>query len=292
MAGLPGLVIPPRNTLEQRAMSAAPASRPSSPPAVRVIGPVNWVGLAALLRKEVQRFLTVWVQTVGAPMVTTLIYLTIFSLALGRALKVVNGVPFLEFLAPGLIMMAMIQNSFANSSSSIVSSKMQGNIVDVVMAPLSPFELAVGYGVGGMVRGLIVGALVALAMLPFVALKIAHPFHALFFAAMASLMLSFLGVVGGVWAEKHEQNAAVTNFVITPLAFLSGTFYSIDRLPGIWNTIARLDPFFYMIDGFRFAFTGQSDAPIAIGYAILVAGNLVLGGASWLMFRAGYRLRS
>src|SRR5690606_7705548 len=132
-----------------------------------------------------------------------------FSLALGRALQVVGGVPFLEFLAPGLIMMSMIQNAFANASSSIVSSKMQGNIVDVVMAPLSPLELTLGYGLGGMVRGLMVGAAVLVAMLPFVDIKMPHPLHALFFAAMASLMLSFLGVIGGIWADKHEQNAAI-----------------------------------------------------------------------------------
>ena len=189
-------------------MTAAPSPDNLPVPAVRTIGPVNWVGLLALLRKEVRRFLAVWVQTVAAPMVTTLLFLAIFSLALGRALKVVGGVPFLEFLAPGLIMMAMIQNAFTNSSSSIVSSKMQGNIVDVVMAPLSPFELAAGYGLGGMVRGLMVGGVVALAMLGFVDLKVAHPIHALFFAVMASLMLSFLGVIGGIWADKHEQNAA------------------------------------------------------------------------------------
>lgn len=266
----------------------------TTPPrlAPRAIGPVNWVGLAALVRKEVRRFLTVWVQTVGAPVVTTLLFLAVFTLALGRALQVINGVPFTQFLAPGLIMMSMIQNSFANSSSSIVSSKMQGNIVDVVMAPLSPLEMTIGYGMGGMVRGLMVGAMVATAMSLFVPIHIVHPFHALFFAAMGSLMLSLLGVVGGIWADKHEQNAAVTNFIITPLAFLSGTFYSIERLPGVWNTVARLDPFFYMIDGFRYAFTGHADAPIAVGYAIMLAGNLGLGGLAWFMFRSGYRLRA
>jgi ABC-2 type transport system permease protein len=274
------------------AMSSMPEQSPHPELAPRPIGRINWIGLAALVRKEVRRFLTVWVQTVGAPMVTTLLFLAVFTLALGRALQVVGGVPFTQFLAPGLIMMAMIQNAFANSSSSIVSSKMQGNIVDIVMAPLSPIELTIGYGLGGMVRGLMVGAGVALAMSLFVPITIVHPFHALFFAAMASLMLSLLGVVGGIWADKHEQNAAVTNFIITPLAFLSGTFYSIDRLPGIWNTAARMDPFFYMIDGFRYAFTGHSDAPLVIGYAIMLAGNLGLGLLAWALFRSGYRLRA
>jgi ABC-2 type transport system permease protein len=261
-------------------------------PMPRSIGRVNGIGLLSLIRKEVRRFLTVWVQTVGAPIVTTMLFLAVFSLALGRALQVVGGVPFLHFLAPGLIMMSMIQNSFANSSSSIVSSKMQGNIVDVVMAPLSALELTLGYGIGGMIRGLMVGSVVAAAMWPFVGFTIAHPFHAIFYAVMGSMMLSLLGIIGGVWAEKHEQNAAVTNFVITPLAFLSGTFYSIERLPGLWNVAAHLNPFFYMIDGFRFAFTGRAEAAIEVGYAIMVVGNLALGTLAWAMFRTGYRLRA
>ncbi len=261
-------------------------------PMPRSIGRINTIGLFSLIRKEVRRFLTVWVQTVGAPIVTTMLFLAVFSLALGRALQVVGGVPFLHFLAPGLIMMSMIQNSFANSSSSIVSSKMQGNIVDVVMAPLSALELTLGYGIGGMIRGLMVGTVVAAAMWPFVGYSIVHPFHAIFYAVMGSMMLSLLGIIGGVWAEKHEQNAAVTNFIITPLAFLSGTFYSIERLPGLWNVVAHLNPFFYMIDGFRFAFTGRAEAAIEVGYAIMLVGNLALGTLAWAMFRTGYRLRA
>jgi len=277
-------------TLKIDHAAASPGVGPG--PVPRPIGRINVVGLFALIRKEVRRFLTVWVQTVGAPIVTTMLFLAVFSLALGRALQVVGGVPFLHFLAPGLIMMSMIQNSFANSSSSIVSSKMQGNIIDVVMAPLSPLELTIGYGVGGMIRGLMVGAVVAAAMWPFVGFTIAHPFHAVFYAVMGSMMLSLLGIIGGVWAEKHEQNAAVTNFVITPLAFLSGTFYSIERLPGLWNVAAHLNPFFYMIDGFRYAFTGRAEAAIEVGYAIMLVGNLLLGLTAWAMFRTGYRLRA
>jgi len=277
-------------TLKIDHAAASPGVGPG--PVPRPIGRINVVGLFALIRKEVRRFLTVWVQTVGAPIVTTMLFLAVFSLALGRALQVVGGVPFLHFLAPGLIMMSMIQNSFANSSSSIVSSKMQGNIIDVVMAPLSPLELTIGYGVGGMIRGLMVGAVVAGAMWPFVGFTIAHPFHAVFYAVMGSMMLSLLGIIGGVWAEKHEQNAAVTNFVITPLAFLSGTFYSIERLPGLWNLAAHLNPFFYMIDGFRYAFTGRAEAAIEVGYAIMLVGNLLLGLTAWAMFRTGYRLRA
>ncbi len=272
--------------------SITPPRAPSiTPPRVRPMGPVNWVGLWGLVLKEVRRFLSVSVQTVAAPVVTTLLFLAIFSLALGRAMKVVGGVPFLEFLGPGLIMMAMIQNAFANTSSSLISAKMQGNIVDMLMAPLSPGELTLGYAIGGMVRGLLVGAVVGLSMLPFVSFSVHGPLHVLFYAAGASLMLSLLGIIGGIWAEKHEQAALLTNFVIAPLAFLSGTFYSIDRLPGAWNTAARMDPFFYLIDGFRYGFTGHAEAPLAVGYGVIVAGNVVLGAVCWLMFRAGYRLR-
>lgn len=273
-------------------MTAAPSPENQPVPTARTVGAVNWIGLAALARKEVQRFLSVWKQTVGAPIVTALLFLAVFSLALGRAVRVVDGVPYMEFLAPGLIMMQMIQNAFSNSSSSIVSSKMQGNIVDVVMAPLNALELTLGYGLGGMARGLLVGVAVLCVMLPFVDIRLVHPFHALAFAAMGSLMMSFLGVIGGIWADKHEQNAALTNFVIMPLSFLSGVFYSIDRLPGLWNVAAHMDPFFYMIDGLRYAFIGTSTAPIAVGYAILLAGNVALGSVAWAMFRSGYRLRS
>lgn len=262
------------------------------PPAVRPMGPVNWVGLATFYWREVRRFMAVYVQTVAAPMISALLFLAVFSLALGRALSVVGGVPYMEFLAPGLIMMAMIQNAFANTSTSIVSAKMQGNIVDVLMAPLSPLELTMGYALGGMTRGLVVGVAVALAMWPFVPMSVHSVAHLVFFAVGASLMLAFLGVIGGVWAEKHEQLALVTNLVITPLAFLSGTFYSIERLPGLWNTAARLDPFFYMIDGLRYAFIGTAEAPLAAGYAVMLGGNAGLGYVCWLMFKTGFRLRS
>jgi ABC-2 type transport system permease protein len=263
-----------------------------SPPTARVIGAVNWIGLAALVVKEVRRFLSIWVQTVGAPIVTTLLFLAIFSLALGRAMRIVGGVPFMEFLAPGLIMMAMIQNAFANTSGSIVSSKMQGNIVDMIMAPLTPLELTVGYALGGVLRGVLVGFVVALAMLPFVPLGVHSAGHIIGYAVGGSLMLALLGLIGGIWAQTHEQSAGLTNFVITPLAFLSGTFYSIERLPGLWNVAARMDPFFYLIDGLRYGFIGRAEAPLEIGYAILAGGNFALGLVCWLMFRTGYRLKT
>lgn len=258
----------------------------------RAMGSFNGIGLATFILREVLRFLAVSVQTVFAPVVTALLFLAIFSLALGRAVGEVSGIPFMMFLAPGLIMMSMIQNAFANTASSLVMAKMQGNIVDVLMAPLSPLELTIGYAVGGLCRGLAVGLAVGLSMWLFVPLTIHSLGHVLFYAVSASLMLSLLGIVGGIWAEKHEQSALLSNFVITPLAFLSGTFYSIERLPGLWYTAARLDPFFYMIDGLRYGMVGVSEAPLFIGYAVMIVGNLLLGVLCWALFRAGYRLQS
>ncbi len=262
------------------------------PPRIRHIGAVNWVGLWSLYRKEVSRFLSVYNQTLAAPLVTTLLFLAIFTLALGRAATVVDGMPFTVFLAPGLIMMSMIQNAFANSSTSIVSSKMQGNIIDVLMAPLTPFEQTLGYAMGGLTRGLLVGFTVAVAMAFFVDLSIHNLGIMLFYAVGASLMLSLLGVAGGVWSQKHEQMSIVSNFVITPCAFLSGTFYSIERLPGLWNLAAHLNPFFYMIDGFRYGMTGLSEGSLAIGAAVVILGNAGLWALCHWMFASGYRLRA
>ena len=270
------------------------ASRTNLPPtpAARFMGRVNWVGLATLCRKEVARFLAVYNQTLAAPLVTTLLFLAIFTLALGRGHNMIGDIPFDVFLAPGLIMMSMIQNAFANTSSSLVSSKMQGNIVDVLMAPLSPFELTVGYAVGGVVRGLLVGLVVAIAMMLFVNIRVEHIGVVLFYALTASTMLSLLGIIGGVWAQKHEQMSVVSNFVITPCAFLSGTFYSIERLPGLWNWAAHINPFFYMIDGFRYGFIGHAEGSLAVGVAVMIVGNLVLWGVCHWMFASGYRIKA
>ena len=262
-----------------------------TPPGVRGIGPVNWLGLWTIYSKEVQRFLSVWGQTIGAPVMTTLLFLAIFSLALGRALKTVGGVGFMEFLAPGLIMMAIIQNAFANTSSSIIGAKMQGSYVDVMMAPLTPLELTFGYALGGVTRGILVAIAVTVAMAVFVPLKIHSPAHLLFFGLSASLMLSLLGIIAGLWAEKHDHISLATNFIITPLAFLSGTFYSIDRLPGMWNTLAQIDPFFYMIDGFRYAFIGHADGSLMAGIGVMIGGNIVLWTAVHAMIATGYRVK-
>jgi ABC-2 type transport system permease protein len=272
----------------------APATARGTPAPFRVrhVGRVNWRGLGALIYKEVRRFIAVGIQTVGAPMVTTLLYLAIFTLALGRSTRTIGDVPFPLFLAPGLIMMAMVQNAFANTSSSIVSSKMQGNIVDVLMAPLSPSELCAGFAIGGMVRGLVVGLTVSLTMLPFVHFSIQHWALAIYHAVAASLLLSLLGIAGGIWAQKHEQMAVVSNFIITPLSFLSGTFYSVTQLPQPWQSLAHIDPFFYMIDGFRYAFIGHAEGSLVAGVIVMAAGNIGLWLLCRWMFRSGYRLKA
>jgi ABC-2 type transport system permease protein len=273
--------------------TAVPPPRVAAPaaPAPRVIGLVNWIGVWTLYSKEVRRFIKVSTQTILAPVVTVLLFLAIFSLALGRSGSQVAGMPFEEFLAPGLIVMAMIQNAFANTSSSMMISKIQGNIVDMLMPPLSPGELTFGYAVAGATRGIVVGVVTGVVLWLFVGFGIHHVGFVLFHAAAASLMLALLGLMGAIWADKFDHIAAVTNFVITPLSFLSGTFDSIDRLPGAWHLVAHLNPFFYMIDGFRYGVTGHADSDPLLGVVVLVVINVVLWGCCHLMFKRGYKLR-
>jgi ABC-2 type transport system permease protein len=260
--------------------------------APRRYGPVNWIGLWTLYRKEVRRFLAVGTQTVLAPMVTTLLFLAVFVLAMGHSVDLVGGVPYMEFLAPGLIMMAMTQNAFANASSSLMIAKIQGNIVDLLMPPLSALEITLGLAFGGLTRGIVVGLATAGAIWIFVPLHIAHLLPMLYYAAMASLMLAQLGIVAGIYAEKFDHMAAVTNFVITPLAFLSGTFYSTERLPELGRYLAHLNPFFYMIDGFRYGFIGHADGSLALGAIALCAVNAALLAANYLSFQRGSRLKA
>ena len=266
------------------------ADRPA--PAPRRYGRVNWIGLWTLSARECRRFVKVFTQTVAAPVTTTLLLLAVFALALGGAVREAGGVPFAEFLAPGLIIMAMAQNAFANTSSSLVIAKVQGNIVDSLMPPLSPGELTLGFALGGVVRGLVVGSAVALCLAPFVTLHAAHPGFIVFHGLAGSLLLSLLGLLGGVWSQKFDQLAAVTNFVVTPLAFLSGTFYTVDRLPEPWHAFALWNPFFYMIDGFRYGFLGHHDGGLAIGVAVMLVANLALAAACYAIFRTGWRLRA
>lgn len=262
------------------------------PPQPRPIGAVNWVGLKTLYTKEVYRFLKVFTQTVAAPVVTTLLFYAIFALALGGIVRRAGDVPFLQFLAPGLVMMSMVQNAFANTSSSVMISKVQGNIVDVLMPPLSSVELAVAWIGGGITRGLLVGTVTLVTISLFVHVGIHHPFFIVYHAVAASMLLSLIGVIGGIWAEKFDHIAAITNFVVTPLAFLSGTFYTIDRLPEGWQFVAHLNPFFYMIDGFRYGFIGHSDGTLMIGLAVMAVANLALWVLVLRMLATGYKLKA
>jgi ABC-2 type transport system permease protein len=272
---------------------AAPAPRTDIHAALgpRRYGAVNWLGLWTLVMREIRRFIKVFTQTIAAPVITTLLLLAVFALALGGAVRQVAGVSFAEFLTPGLIIMAMVQNAFANTSSSIVISKVQGNIVDSLMPPLSAAELTAGFALGGVARGVAVGITVAVCLTPLVTVHVHNPFFIIFHGIAGSLLLSLLGIAGGIWSQKFDHIAAVTNFVVTPLAFLSGTFYTVDRLPEPWHMIALWNPFFYMIDGFRYGFLGHHDGNLALGIVMMLTVN---GALLWLchwMFRSGYKLR-
>jgi len=252
----------------------------------------NWIGLRTLYMREIRRFSKVYTQTIMAPVVTTLLFLAVFSLALGGAHRVVAGLPFVQFLAPGLIMMAIAQNAFANTSSSIMVSKIQGNIVDILMPPFTAHELWLALVMGGASRGIAVGLAVGVAMTFFVDLGLYAPGYILFHALLASVLLSQLGMIGGIWAEKFDHMAAITNFFITPLAFLSGTFYSIQRLPETFQAIAHFNPFFYMIDGFRYGVIGHADGNLTAGLAVMIGINVVLWLVSTRMLHSGYKLKT
>jgi ABC-2 type transport system permease protein len=260
--------------------------------ASRRYGAVNWIGLATLYGKEVRRFWTVATQTVLAPLVTGLLFLAIFVLALGHRVDTVDGKTYVDFLVPGLIMMTIVQNAFANTSSSLMIAKVQGNIVDLLMPPLSAAEMTVGIAGGGVTRGMVVGLTTGLAMFAFVHFGIAHPVFVLFHAFAASLLMALLGILAGIWAEKFDHMAAITNFIVTPLSFLSGTFYSTTRLPEAWQHVAHLNPFFYMIDGFRYGFIDRADASPMVGVLVMLGIDalLLLAVHSW--FRRGYRLKA
>ena len=259
----------------------------------------NRIGLWSLYIKEVRRFLKVHTQTIWAPAVTTLLFLVIFTVALGRGGREVLGVPFATFVAPGLIMMGMMQNAFANSSFSLLAGKIQGTIIDLLMPPLSAAELMIGIVAAAITRAILVGAALALAIVlwPGVSLPLAHPWAIAWFGLMGALFLSLMGLVTSMWGEKFDHNAAITNFVVAPLSLLSGTFYVIDNLSPLFQTISRANPFFYMISGFRFGFLGQSDIGntnqavigAALGLGLL---NLVLGWVAYRLLKSGWKLKS
>ncbi|MBA3667018.1 MAG: ABC transporter permease [Sphingomonas sp.] len=255
---------------------------------------VNWGGLWTLYIKEVRRFFKVQTQTVWAPAITTLLYLIIFTVALGRSSKTVMGVPFADFIAPGLIMMGMLQNSFANASFSLMIGKIQGTIVDYLMPPLSVGELIAALVGAAVTRAFLVGAAVWLVMTiwPGVHVGVAQPLWALWFGLMGSLMLAFLGVITSVWADKFDQAAMVTNFVVTPLSLLSGTFYSVEQMAPAFRAVSHANPFFYIISGFRHGFLGTSDSPLLFGAIGLLALNTILFVACYALLRSGWRIKN
>ena len=265
-----------------------------TPPGEPVLTGVNWGGLKTLYIKEVRRFFKVQMQTVWAPAITTLLYLAIFTVALGRGGRTVMGVDFATFLAPGLIVMAMLQNAFANASFSLLVGKMQGNIVDYLMPPLSTGELIAGLVGAAVTRAFFVGFAVWLVMLlwPGVSVKIGHPFYAFWFGLMGALLLSFMGLLTSLWADKFDHAAAVTNFVVTPLSLLSGTFYSVHQLAPTFQAISHANPFFYIISGFRYGFLETADSPILVGALGLLVLNIALWAACYVLLKRGWKIKN
>ena len=277
---------------------ATPAAGPRpfqyAEPGVPVIPSVNWQGLKTLYLKEVRRFFKVQLQTIWAPAITTLLFLVIFALALGRAKTSVLGVPYTTFLAPGLIVMGMIQNAFANTMSTLLVAKVQGSIIDVLMPPLSPGELLLSWVAGAVTRGWLVGLAVwaAMAIAPGVDVQPMHPLVILYFGTMGCVMLGLIGILTGIWADKFDHGAAVTNFVIQPLTLLSGTFYAIDRVNPTFATLAHVNPFFYVIDGFRYGFLGVADGLLLQGTLVLLGINVLLWWAAYRILASGWRLKA
>jgi ABC-2 type transport system permease protein len=253
---------------------------------------INWLGLWTLYEREVTRYMKVWNQTLVAPIVTTLLFLAILVLAMGGNTRHVEGLNFNEFLAPGLIMMAVVQNAFANTSSSLMLMKIQGVIVDLLMPPLTGSEITFSMVAGGVTRGVMVGVVVALALRCFVPYDLQHPLLALYYLISASTLLALLGMLTGIRAQTFDQQAAITNYIITPLSFLSGTFYSVRNLPPFFHTLSHLNPFFYMIDGFRYALTGYHDGNVAAGALAMLACNVLLWTLTMTLINRGYRLRT
>lgn len=248
-------------------------------------------GLWTLFYKELLRFWKVSLQTILSPLITTLLYLLIFSHVLEAHVHVYPGVNYTAFLIPGLVMMVMLQNAFSNSSSSIIQSKMSGNIVFMLLTPLAYWEIFAAYVAAAVVRGAVVGLGVGLAGLWFEPLSLAHPLWVLAFAVLGCAILGAAGIISSLWAENYDQMAAVQNFIIVPLTFLSGVFYSIHSLPPFWQAVSRFNPFFYLIDGFRYGFFGVSDVSPQLAILIVATCFLALSLATLLLLESGYKLR-
>jgi ABC-2 type transport system permease protein len=253
---------------------------------------INFIGTQSLYLKEVRRFLKVYNQTLIIPIVTALLFLAVFNLALGGNVHSVGTLPFHQFMIPGLVMMAVMQNAFANTSSSFTMGKVMGTIIDYLMPPLSAAEITFAMVFAGVTRGIVVGVLVFIATLFFYPLPIFHIGYTLFFLISASMLLSSLGLLSGVIAETFDQMAAVNSYVIVPMSFLSGTFYSVHNLPPFWFHLSRFNPFFYMIDGFRYGLTGYHDGNLAIGIIVMITANVIIWSVVQAMLTKGYRIKS
>jgi ABC-2 type transport system permease protein len=258
----------------------------------RRFGLINWIGAWTLYKKEVLRFLNVWIQTIFSPLVSALLFLLVLSLAIGTDRSSVLGVPFINFLAPGLIAMQVIQQSFSHSSSSFMIGKIQGNIVDILYAPLSAGEVTLAITLASLTRSVMIAFISICIFQIFIDLEIKNYLTLITFTLLSSFILGALGIVAGLWAEKFDHMATVTNFIIIPLSFLSGTFYTIDKLPGYLHTISKANPFFYMIDGFRYSFIGKSDGSITIGLVYLLGLSFIMWMAAYLLYKKGYKIKS
>ncbi|SDD96959.1 ABC-2 type transport system permease protein [Paracoccus isoporae] len=261
------------------------------PMGARRFGRVNWLGLQTLAGREIRRFMAVWQQTIFAPLMTAGLFVVVFSVALGRGDREVMGLPYLVFLGPGILMMTVIQNSFANTSSSIIASKMQGNIVDTLMPPLSAGEILTGYLTGAVARAGLVSLVIGIGMALVIGQFPVHPLIAALFIVLGALLMGGLGLIGGILAQKFDQMAAITNFIVTPLSFLSGTFYSIEALPPVFRAISHANPIFYLIDGARYGFTGVSDSSPVLGGAVCAGAVLAVCGLALYLLRSGYRMK-
>jgi ABC-2 type transport system permease protein len=253
---------------------------------------MSTIALKTLFLKEVRRFSKVWLQTVLSPLVTTSLYFLVFGVALGSRLREISGVPYIQFVVPGLVMMTMIRDSFLNTSSSLFQSKINGTITDILVAPIGALEMVLAYVGAAMIRAIIVGTLVYLVALSFTWFPLHDIGWTLFFTIFVTATLALLGMIAALWAQKFDHLAIFPNFVLLPLAFLGGVFYSIDLLPEPWNTVSRLNPLLYMVNGLRYGFLGVADvSPVTSAGVVLVSFLVVLGAASALL-RSGYNLRS
>lgn len=264
----------------------------SSAMGVRRFGRINWLGTWTLMRREVRRFMNVWSQTVMAPLINAGLFLMIFTIAIGPQRGDVMGVPFMTFLAPGILTMTVIQNAFANTSSSLASAKVQGNIVDTLMPPLSAGELVAGYICGAVARGALVAIVIAAVSAIFLGVGMKSPGWVIVFVLLGSVLMGGLGMIAGIFANKFDQLSAISNFLVTPLAFLSGTFYSIDALPPALQTASHANPFFYVIDGVRFGMIGVSDSSPWIGLAVVGLACCIVLAICWRWMKTGYRLKA